>query len=404
MKKNYLILIVIMAVLFLLVGSATAWGKSLNVAAVDDETGASALYVNSYNMDALVYSDFTTPMTTVEPGNVNAATLANYDTLLLFACNPNVFSAGQKADIVAFVKGGGKLVIWDSEDPGAGNSWNYNWLPSPFATSCPGATGVFTGTLNILEENTLSSADSSSSYYIDTLKLTTQTDAVADSNVFTTYLPTDWCVDMEATNVLNQFGPNHVYTNTKAGKVGTGIVIYSGLDWDYSDVQAGADLVKMVQQEFDTSTLPCLITPTPSLDVTKVVDKTVYNVDDTVTFTVRVTNPGTFTAEDVELVDSPPAEVSLSQTVYVLGDIAPGASAQVDIVGKAVKEGCDLKNEVIASGLYKGVPFFSGGATATFDIGTNCKPISTPEFPTLALPIAMIIGIVFIVYSVKRKE
>lgn len=400
-KKILEIGIVIFLLLVLVIIPANAWGQSLAVAAVDDYPGSSATNVFSTQMGGVSYSDFTTSMTTVEPGNVNAATLANYDTLFLFACDPDVFTISQKSDIVAFIEGGGKLVIWDSEEPGQGNSWDYSWLPTPFSSSCPGASGAFTGTLNIVEENTLSSDNPASLYYIDTTKLATQTDAVADSNVFVSYLPSDWCVDMEGTNVLDQFGPNHVYTK----HVGDGIIIYSGLDWDYSDTSNGADLIKILQQEFDTSSLPCSVSPEPSLTVTKVADKSVYNVGDTITFTITVTNPGTFTADDVELVDYPPAEVTLAQNTYALGDIAGGQSVSQNIIGTADTEGCGLKNDVIATGFYNGVPFFSGGDSATFDIGTDCNGTPVPEFPTLALPIAMMIGMLLVVMTVRgRKE
>jgi uncharacterized repeat protein (TIGR01451 family) len=400
-KKRMLVIGIVVFLLLLLVTlPASAWGTSTAVAAVDDFGGSSPNYVYSTQMRYLFYSYFTTPMTTVEPGDVNAATLASYDTLLLFACNPTVFSVSQKADIVAFVEGGGKLVIWDSEEPGAGNSWDYSWLPTPFSSSCPGATGAFTGVLNILEENTLSSSVGASPYYIDTNKLVTQTDAVGDSNVFVSYLPSDWCVDMEATNVLNQIGPNHVYTK----HAGDGIIIYCGLDWDYSGTTAGADLIKIIQQEFDTSTLPCSASPEPSLTVTKVADKSVYDVGDTVTFTITVTNPGTFTADDVQLVDYPPAEVSLSQTTYDLGDIAGGQSVFQDIIGTADTEGCNVKNDVIATGFYNGVAFFSGGDSATFDIGTNCDGTPVPEFPTIAMPVTMMLGILFVVVMVQRRK
>ncbi len=392
-----------MAVLLLLAGSATAWGASANIAAVDGLGDDGTAYVQSPNMGAVLFSDYPgVSMTAVRFADVNAATLANYDTLFLFACNPDVFSDSQKDDIVAFVNNGGKLVIWDAEDPGAGNSWDYSWLPTQFATNCPGATGDTGYPITIVEENQLSKSNPLDSLYIDVGTLGSQSDAVADSNIFTSYVPDEWCVDMTATNFNDVTGPVHVYTKS----FGQGILIYSGLDWDYASQLyspvTGPILQKILLQEFTAASLPCSVPITPTLDVIKVADKTVYNVDDTVTFTVTVTNPGTVPAEDVTLTDSPPPEVSLSQTVYPLGDIAPGNSASVDIIGKAVKEGCNLENEVVATGLLDGDPFFNGGATATFSIGTACGPVSTPEFPTLALPVGMLLGLVFVVYSIKK--
>jgi hypothetical protein len=55
----------------------------------------------------------------------------------------------------------------------------------------------------------------------------TQTDAVGDANVFTTFDP-GWFVDLRATNANGVDGPAQAYAN-----LGQGLVIYSGLDKDF---------------------------------------------------------------------------------------------------------------------------------------------------------------------------
>lgn len=138
-----------------------------------------------------------TPMTSTA---VNSASLASYDTAVLMmassalACNSANLSAQAKADIVSFIASGKKLIIYDPECvPGP----NYSWLPFPFVTANPGATGSFGGTLTIVEENTLSKKDPASPYYIDTANLTSTTDAVGDMNVMTTYDP-NWSLTYRA--------------------------------------------------------------------------------------------------------------------------------------------------------------------------------------------------------------
>jgi hypothetical protein len=121
------------------------------------------------------------------------------DTVLLnvaspgLACDVDILSAPQKADLVAFVARGGKLIIYDSECP----PQNYSWLPFPFTTSNPGALGA-RGTLTIVEENFLSTTDPADSHFIDAAALGTSTDAVGDMNVMTTFDP-NWCLDASGT-------------------------------------------------------------------------------------------------------------------------------------------------------------------------------------------------------------
>ncbi len=225
--------------------------------------------------------DFT--FTNLAPVNVNAANLALYDTVVLnvasseMSCNTGTLSAAAKADLVAFVGGGGKLIIYDSECP----SQDYSWLPFPFTTSNPGAMGAY-GTLTIVEENTLSSSDSTDPYYIDAPNLGSITDAVGDMNVMTTYDP-NWCLDMSGTNALGTTGPVHTYAKYPSG-TDVGLIIYNGLDVDYLGFEPAPPApnglrkiwVQELQQEFNPSNLPCGftvvgITLTPAMATNEIV-------------------------------------------------------------------------------------------------------------------------------------
>lgn len=197
------------------------------------------------------------------PVNVDLSSLSSFDTVVLnvaspqMGCNVNALSVPSKADIVTFVDNGGKLIIYDSECP----PQDYSWMPYPFTTSNPGAQGA-SGTLNIVEENLLSTTDSLDIHYIDAATLGSSTDAVGDMNVMTTFDP-NWCVDMSGTNVLNVTGPVHTYA-----RYGNGLMIYNGLDVDYLDYADPPNgLRKIWVQELQVpfnptpaSILPCGIT------------------------------------------------------------------------------------------------------------------------------------------------
>lgn len=199
--------------------------------------------------------------TDLSPANVNTTNLAPFDTVVLnvaspeMACTTGTLSVQAKTDLVAFVDNGNKLIIYDSECPTA----DYTWLPFSFTTSNPGQMGA-TGTLIIKEENSLSSTDPLSPYYVDALAISTQTDAVGDANVMTTY-NANWCQDMNATNYLMVNGPVHTYAKSPAGS-DRGLIIYNGLDVDYLgywDPPNGLGKIWELElkQPFNPSNLPC---------------------------------------------------------------------------------------------------------------------------------------------------
>lgn len=246
-------------------------GQSLNVVII----GGSTLSADGYNSAAANvmgctsggYLPVTGPagelgdffFTAMHPADVSSAALTNFDTAVLnvasaaICCNLDTFTADQKTDIVAFVAGGKKLIIYDSECAPV----DYSWLPFPFSTSNPGAQGA-QGTLTIVEENTLSSADLNDVHYVDYAHLGSKTDAVGDMNVMTT-LDANWCLDMSGTNILNVTGPVHTYAKYPAG-TDAGLIIYNGLDQNYqwlADTWLRKIWVQELQQPFNPSNLPC---------------------------------------------------------------------------------------------------------------------------------------------------
>jgi len=325
----------------------SSWGKSHNVAVVDDYYGSAVGYL--YPSD---YPDQT--FSALSASQVSAEKLANYDTVILFMFNPSLLTAAQKAAINDWVYKGGKLIIWDSDQVPPGLPWDYTWLPYPFSTSVPGQTGARTGHLEVMEENELSSSDPSSPYYIDTSVLTSQTDAVGDANVLITYSP-GWHIDMMATNVLGETGPAHVYA-----AYGSGLMIYSALDWDYAgyNYASGAWLKKMLKQELECSALPFIAPPVPAevgLVVEITSDRRSYEVNDKIQFIVTVTNPTDITGINVIAYNAwftvvPPEEIETPAACYLLGDIAPGESKTASFEATAKKAGENVEVIVNAYG------------------------------------------------------
>jgi hypothetical protein len=231
-------------------------GASLNVAFI---TSPVVINGGSLPTSGGAFSAFT--FSNLPIGSVSAATLAQYDTVVLNVASPgmgcliNNLSASQKADITAFVAGGGKLIIYDSECT-EGGSVDYSWLVYPFATVNPGATGASGGVLTITEENALSSTAPADPHYINTTAIVNQTDAVGDMNVVNlATVDPHWCLDMTGTNVLNFSGAVHMYA-----RHGLGLFIYNGLDVDYISSavgpSGGGQLAKIWLQELETGSSP----------------------------------------------------------------------------------------------------------------------------------------------------
>jgi hypothetical protein len=248
-------------------------GQSINVAVIDSlyiiNGGEFPTATTGTAGSFLDFHFYTLPVGSVsiaalKPGGICGA--SGCDTVVLnvassgLSCNINNLSSQQKTDLVNFVGGGYKLIIYDSECP----PQDYSWLPFSFTTANPGAMGA-QGTLSIVEENTLSSNDPANVHYINAAMLGSQTDAVGDMNVMTTFDP-NWFLDMAGTNILGVSGPVHTYAKYPSG-TDYGLIIYNGLDVDamYSgsvpdsstpDGNLAKVWIHELQQPFNPSRLP----------------------------------------------------------------------------------------------------------------------------------------------------
>lgn len=248
-------------------------GTSLNVAIIGGPSVINGGTFPTVSGGGLSFTAF--HFTTVLPANVNATTLANYDTVLLnvaggngMSCNMNNLSTAAKAALVAWVAQGNKLIIYDSEC----YTQDYSWLPYPFKTSNPGAMGA-SGTLLNLQNDTLSSSDTTSPYYVNVACISQNTDAVGDANVMTTQDP-EWKIDMTARNYYGVTGPVHTFAEYPSVSmnpnptIARGLIIYNGLDVDYMGYYAACSpngLEKIWLLELQQTFNPSCLVPGPSV-------------------------------------------------------------------------------------------------------------------------------------------
>jgi len=275
--------------------------------------------------------DFT--FTAMSPADVSAANLAPFDTAVLnmaswaMACNTDTLSASQKADLVDFVADGHKLIIYDSECwPGP---LDYSWMPFPFSTSNPGAMGA-PGTLTIVEDNYLSTNDGADPHFVSAAYLSSNTDAVGDMNVMTTYDP-NWCVDMSGTNYNQVTGPVHTYADYPAGSA-AGLFIYNGMDMDYlynNEANLRRVWTQELQQPFNpVVNLPCIVTPV-GISISPESAENPVGTDHTVTATLLdlLGNPQEGEEVTFEVVSGPNA--GASGTCAVNSDCTTDADGEV---------------------------------------------------------------------------
>jgi hypothetical protein len=267
-------------------------GQSVDVAVIDSPTVINGGTFPTTTGDLSAFN-----FTNLALADVNAANLAAFDTVLLnvaspgLSCNLGNLNSGQLTDLANFVASGNKLIIYDSECT-FGGAVDYSWLPFPFTTNNPGAAGA-QGTLNIVEENTLSTS-AAGTHFIDAGMLGSQTDAVGDMNVMVTLDP-NWCLDMSGTNVNQVTGPVHAYA--RLGTVGSvGLIIYNGLDVDYlfpslvpDSTTPDGNLAKIwlqeLQQPFNPDNLPCAV-PVAGISLTPETATNDIGTSHTVTATV----------------------------------------------------------------------------------------------------------------------
>ncbi len=208
------------------VAQAAHYAQSVNVALIPDDGSSS----NGGTMptsgtvtgaDGDSFDQFT--FTDVSLDQIDSSTLSQYDTVVLMQVSTADLSDAAKQALSQFVTGGGKLIIHDA-DSTTGN--DYSWLPVPAQTgqSCQNC-GSTTGTSQVVENNTLVSANPADASYVNVSELEGATDAVGDANVMVTQDPR-WFVDIRATNSLGDTGAVHTYATDN------GLIIFNGYDTD----------------------------------------------------------------------------------------------------------------------------------------------------------------------------
>jgi len=154
---------------------------------------------------------------------VTPAALQAYDTVVLNQVYTADLGDAARQALSAFVTGGGKLIIHDS-DGTEGN--DYSWLPTPATTgqACHNC-GATDGTARVVENNTLVSANPADPAYVDVSELPGNTDAIGDANVMISQ-DDHWFKDIVATNTSGDSGAVHTYASDN------GLIIFNGFDTD----------------------------------------------------------------------------------------------------------------------------------------------------------------------------
>ena len=217
-------------------GSAAATQSSVNVVVIPafapprypGTNGVPALPTGAAQLSAYHFSH-------LSAGQVTAASLAPYDTAILYGIRWSDIPASAQAAINAFAATH-KVLIWDSDDTGpqsyatfihpfsvAASGENFSGKPNDSVVSFPGGN------------NFLASDSPSSPYYLDPQQLVTVGDEIKDMNAMPSGTK-DW---VPALLAANKFIPT--IPNTWAwplawsyGSIGnqTGLTIYSGIDAD----------------------------------------------------------------------------------------------------------------------------------------------------------------------------
>ena len=214
---------------------ATSHATSTNIAVVPNFTGSG---YGGGNAGTFVTNWFPKyKFTAITPTQVISWTnLIQFDTIVLWQfCNLTNYPAFTSNLVTWLQNTGGKLVIWDADSCPA--STYYGWLSplgAKFDRYSPNGIGGSGGSLTILDNTGLGSADTNSPFYVNARLIALNTDAVNDLTVVNenTISPV-WCAEMRGTNGLNQSGFAIMSTQV-GGLIGApdAFIIYSGLDTD----------------------------------------------------------------------------------------------------------------------------------------------------------------------------
>jgi hypothetical protein len=306
-----------------------------------------------------------------------------YDTVVIMAAGFNFATAWSDPDfnsrITSFVNSGGKLIIYTSETPYANAFANFIY---PFTVDTPGQTGSFGGTLTNPVDDTLTSSNPADASYINLGLITSQTDAVGDLTVMTSY-DSNWYIDLFGINVYQVGGPGHTYAF-----YGSGLIIFNGLDVDYAGTaptsSTGAGNIGMIWwRELCGQTLG------PSINVNGLTldpEEATNAIGTTHTVTATVRNTETFNPiPNIQVT----FEITSGPNTGVTGTGTTDSAGQTTFSWSSSTVGTDTLTASIPNSNVGAAPIET---TATKDwIPGNVIPEG--PFGTIALSAAMLVGI-----------
>lgn len=214
-----------------------------------------------YSLYSRIQFEHVTPPAAA-PAHLLAA--AGIDTVVLSqVCDTDKsLSPVFKQALVAWVAGGRKLIIQDSDRCGGlalpdnpNRPPDYAWLPYRFKTVNPGAAGM-KGEAFLLEHSTLAAGRSEDPAFLDMKAWVGPAggnlNELGDSNAIFEFDPR-WCGVVYGKNALKKSGFIEAYA-----KFGRGLIIYNGIDYEHVGSPAYEQLVtRELAQPFDPDNLPC---------------------------------------------------------------------------------------------------------------------------------------------------
>ena len=266
-------------------------------------------------------------------GYVNASLVGSTSFGTHMNCDfGGLLTSGVQATLADFVRAGRKLIIYDSEC----SPPDYSWLPYPITVDIPGdTTDSGSGSVCMLEDNTLTGLDPAGRKYIDggwlgALFGFPDADVIADAGP-------EWCRNITTTNRDLVSGAVHAYAKYPAGG-DSGLVIYNGFDGDEfqppappGTTSSAGNLVKLylqeLQQPFNPSCLTCS-SPVTGINLTP---PSAYNVaGGTHTVTAIVTSACGVGTSGIAVTFS----VSAGPNASAAGTCAPNANCTTDANGQ----------------------------------------------------------------------
>lgn len=162
----------------------------------------------------------------------------------------DVLAPWQNDAIAAWVAGGHKLMIYDSDM--CGKPTHYSVLPYPFTSNNPGAQGAKGDRLILVEDDSLGTSDKTDkAYFFDPHVYAQNSNQLGDANTVTTHDP-HWCGHLFGTNVNHVNGFMQMYA-----PYGKGLIIYDGFDHDDAAMPSYQRVRELEIKQPIPADLPC---------------------------------------------------------------------------------------------------------------------------------------------------